>query len=286
VVQRDPQGRETPHDYQHGPELPSRKPLTEPRAGRSDHKPLVSFLFGRQCAGVAVDMPGGHHADYERVNVQAIEYGTNDWQAHRPPDCAKEWPMTARHSGKGPTPGGRNQDEPAENVRLLGCKVERVGSCMASGDSAMRRGAEAESNPSKEPHRLFHFQRGGHAQSAFAASGFLPGSPCTIQGDWKGLLQTPGPRVPVLQLDPILAIDFCLGQNDGVTWRRLQKVPEYLMIVEGAQKRVWKPSLRHFKILRSGAHGLARRFWCEIKRSALSAASKAARNGSFQAEVR
>jgi hypothetical protein len=104
-----------------------------------------------------------------------------------------------------------------------------------------RQGAEAEPNPSKEPHPLFHFQRGGRAQSAFAASGFLPGSPCTIQGDWKGLLQTPGPRVPVLPLDPILAIDFCLGQNDGVTWRRLQNVPEYLMIVEDAQKRVWKP---------------------------------------------
>lgn len=104
-----------------------------------------------------------------------------------------------------------------------------------------RQGYEAQSNPSKEPHPLFHFQRGGHAQSAFAASGFLPGSPCTIRGEWKGLLQTPGPRVPVLPLDPILAIDFCLSQNDGLIWRRLQNVPEYLMIVEDAQKRVWKP---------------------------------------------
>jgi hypothetical protein len=96
-------------------------------------------------------------------------------------------------------------------------------------------------NPSKEPHPLFHFQRGGHAQSAFAANGFLPGSPCTIQGDWKGLLQSVGPRVPVLPLDPVLAIDFCLSQNDGLIWRRLQNVPEYLTIVENAQRRLWKP---------------------------------------------
>ena len=54
-------------------------------------------------------------------------------------------------------------------------------------------------------------------------------------------MQSPGPRVPVLPLDPILAIDFCLSQNDGMVWRRLQNVPEYLMIVEGAQRRLWEP---------------------------------------------
>lgn len=104
-----------------------------------------------------------------------------------------------------------------------------------------RQGDAGEANPSKEPHPLFHFQRGGHAQNDFAAAGFLPGVPCAIQGEWKGLLQSPGPRVPVLPLDPILAIDFCLSQNDGQIWRRLHNLPEYLTIVEDAQKRLWEP---------------------------------------------
>jgi len=104
-----------------------------------------------------------------------------------------------------------------------------------------KEGEAGKVNPSKEPHPLFHFQRGGHAQDAFAASGFLPGTPCAIKGEWRGLLQSPGPRVPVLPLDPILAIDFCLSQNDGLTWRRLQNLPEYMTIVEEAQRRLWEP---------------------------------------------
>ena len=99
----------------------------------------------------------------------------------------------------------------------------------------------AAQNPSKEPHPLFHFQRGGHALNTFASSGFLPGKSCSIQGEWRGLLQSPGPRVPVLPLDPVLAIDFCLSQNDGTVWRRLQNVPEYLTIIEEAQRRLWEP---------------------------------------------
>ncbi|WP_422056489.1 hypothetical protein [Sphingomonas sp.] len=94
---------------------------------------------------------------------------------------------------------------------------------------------------SREPHPLFHFQRGGHAQTAFAAAEFLPGAPCTIQGVWRGLMQSPGPRIPVLPLDPILAIDFCLSQNDGVIWRRLHNIPEYYTVVEDAQERLWRP---------------------------------------------
>lgn len=105
-----------------------------------------------------------------------------------------------------------------------------------------RKNAEDEdSNPSKEPHPLFHFQRGGHALNAFAATGFLPGAPCTVAGEWKGLMQSPGPRVPVLPLDPILAIDFCLSQNDGTTWQKLRNLPEYLSVIEDAQIRLWEP---------------------------------------------
>jgi hypothetical protein len=100
---------------------------------------------------------------------------------------------------------------------------------------------ESSSNPSKEPHPLFHFQRGGHAQDAFAAAGFLPGAPCTIEGIWKGLMQSPGPRVPMLPLDPVLAIDFCLSQNDGLIWRRLRNLPEYLSVIQEAQARLWLP---------------------------------------------
>jgi hypothetical protein len=106
-----------------------------------------------------------------------------------------------------------------------------------------RQGDEAQLNPSREPHPLFHFQRGGHAQREFAASGFLPGNACSLQGEWKGLLQSPGPRLPVLPLDPILALDFCLSQNDGVIWRRLQNLPEYLAIIENSQRRLWIPFL-------------------------------------------
>ncbi len=96
-------------------------------------------------------------------------------------------------------------------------------------------------NPSKEPHPLFHFQRGGHAQDAFAKADFLPADPCTISGVWKGLMQSPGPRIPVIPLDPILAIDFCLSQNDGMIWRRLRNFPEYLDLIESAQTRLWLP---------------------------------------------
>ena len=96
-------------------------------------------------------------------------------------------------------------------------------------------------NPSKEPHPLFHFQRGGHAQDAFTAADFLPAAPCNIAGVWRGLMQSPGPRIPVIPLDPILAIDFCLSQNDGTIWRRLRNFPEYFDLVESAQARLWLP---------------------------------------------
>lgn len=100
---------------------------------------------------------------------------------------------------------------------------------------------ESSSNPSKEPHPLFHFQRGGHALDAFAAADFLPGTPCAIGGQWRGLMQSPGPRIPMLPLDPILAIDFCLSQNDGLIWRRLRNLPEYLNVIQDAQTRLWRP---------------------------------------------
>jgi hypothetical protein len=104
-----------------------------------------------------------------------------------------------------------------------------------------RNAGDPGANPSKEPHPLFHFQRGGHAQAEFSSANFLPGSTAAIEGEWRALLQSPGPRIPMLPLDPVLAIDFCLSQNDGLVWRRLRNRPEYISVIEGAQSRLWQP---------------------------------------------
>jgi len=96
--------------------------------------------------------------------------------------------------------------------------------------------------PPNEPHPQFHFQRGGHAQDRFAAdSEFLPGTTGSIAGAFRGLFQCPGPRMPALPMDPILALDFSIGQADGKVWRRLRNVPEYYEMVERSQRRVWSP---------------------------------------------
>lgn len=103
---------------------------------------------------------------------------------------------------------------------------------------------ENKPKPPKEPHPLFHFQRGGHAQNNFAQKlGFvpgqdLPGRPAEV---WRGLLQSPGPRVPIPPMCPVLAIDFAIGQHDGRVWRRLRNKPEYLNIIRKAQARLWEP---------------------------------------------
>ncbi len=109
----------------------------------------------------------------------------------------------------------------------------------------------------REPHPSFHFQRGGHAQDAFAAQhGFFPaGYPSYENGPLKGLMQYPGPRIPILPFDPTLAIDFCIAQNDGLIWRRLREIPEYFNIVEIAHKRMWQP------FLESPSDRAARRKW-------------------------
>ncbi|WP_342241197.1 hypothetical protein [Inquilinus sp. OTU3971] len=102
-----------------------------------------------------------------------------------------------------------------------------------------------------EPHPFFHFQRGGHAQDAFAnGATFIPSAGAAINGDWRGLFQCPGPRMPALPMDPILAIDFCIGQGDGKVWGRLRNIPEYFDLIERAQKRLWQP---FFKALREPA---------------------------------
>jgi hypothetical protein len=96
----------------------------------------------------------------------------------------------------------------------------------------------------KEPHPHFHFQRGGHAQDSFAAlDGFVPGKalPSREAESWRGLLQSPGPRIPLPPMCPILAIDFAIGQHNGLVWRRLRAIPEYQRVVQNAQIRLWTP---------------------------------------------
>jgi hypothetical protein len=104
-------------------------------------------------------------------------------------------------------------------------------------------GAEGDAPEAREPHPFFHFQRGGHAQNRFAEQdGFVPRAQTSLgQGDWKALMQYPGPRVPSLPFDPILALDYCIGQNDGPLWQRLHRFPEYRNLVKKCQEELWLP---------------------------------------------
>lgn len=98
-----------------------------------------------------------------------------------------------------------------------------------------------EGNLPKESHPLFHFQRGGHAQDAFAGvPGFAPGPDLKITGfEWRGLMQNPGPRIPVVPMCPSAAINFALAQHDGVVWRKLMNDPEYSNVIDRCQNRLW-----------------------------------------------
>lgn len=101
----------------------------------------------------------------------------------------------------------------------------------------------SKSSEGREPHPSFHFQRGGHAQDAFAGmAGFVPNMHTDLgAGSWRSLMQYPGPRIASLPFDPILAIDFCIAQHDGPLWKRLRNTPEYFSVIEEAQGRLWKP---------------------------------------------
>ena len=95
-----------------------------------------------------------------------------------------------------------------------------------------------------EPHPYFHFQRGGHAQDHFCNDhGYVPNNQMPdVQGVlWRGLMQSPGPRIPIAPHCPILAIDFAIAQHDGETWRRLRASSSYLTLIRRAQERLWGP---------------------------------------------
>lgn len=101
----------------------------------------------------------------------------------------------------------------------------------------------AESAP-REPHPLFHFQRGGHAQDHFSADPlFVPGQalPISSGGLWRGLMQSPSPRLAIPPMCPILMIDFAIAQHNGLIWQRLRSQSEYARVVAFAQERLWVP---------------------------------------------
>lgn len=101
-----------------------------------------------------------------------------------------------------------------------------------------------ERDKSNEVHPLIHFQRGGHSQVDFCKQPFfVPGAKLPKnEGDyWRALLQSPGPRIPCPPMCPILAIDFVIGQHDGILWRRLRQSPEYSAIIRESQERLWDP---------------------------------------------
>lgn len=103
----------------------------------------------------------------------------------------------------------------------------------------------ADEGRHREPHPLFHFQRGGHAQDHFANNPwFVPGDSLPDSGEiWRGLMQSPSPRLPMLPMCPLLMIDFAISQHDGTIWRSLRGRGDYVRLVFDAQRRLWSPIL-------------------------------------------
>jgi hypothetical protein len=96
----------------------------------------------------------------------------------------------------------------------------------------------------REPHPPYHFQRGGHAQDAFAQQAeYVPGPSLAGKAttSWFASLQCVGPRMLTPPMCPILAIDYTISQHDGPLWRKLRSEPEYISWVKSAQERLWAP---------------------------------------------
>lgn len=113
----------------------------------------------------------------------------------------------------------------------------------ADVDYVPKKGSKQASKEAREPHPSFHFQRGGHAQDEFVTkAGFVPSANTGLGGgEWKALMQYPGPRIPMLPFDPVLAIDFCVAQNNGPLWKQLRSQPEYFSLIKATQTELWKP---------------------------------------------
>lgn len=146
---------------------------------------------------------------------------------------------------------GENIDEdliPARSdfqVCVRGCAIYEKSTVELEDHWRVDTHVHTDGPPPWEPHSIVHFQRGGHAQDAFASGAqFIPGHalPQNAQGaSWLSLLQSPGPRVPFPPYCPVLAIDYTIGQHDGPLFRQLRNLPEYARIVRRAQQRLWLP---------------------------------------------
>jgi hypothetical protein len=119
-----------------------------------------------------------------------------------------------------------------------------------------RRKRTPGTKPPKEPHPYYHYQRGGRAQDDFTNRPyFVPGPSLPATQNWKALAHSPSPRVPIPPMCPILAVDFSIGEHNGLIWRRLRGTPEYANFVRAAQQRLWGP---FFEALNNEKQ---RRFW-------------------------
>ena len=128
-------------------------------------------------------------------------------------------------------------------VRVTGDAI--YAQCLVELEDHWRVDTHDFSGTPREPHPLIHFQRGGHAQDAWAGNvNYVPGPALPQQAGgavWQALLQSPGPRVPFPPLCPILAIDYVISQHDGAIWLKLRNTPEYRELISTAQARLWIP---------------------------------------------
>ena len=143
--------------------------------------------------------------------------------------------------------GPRFDQDKLPAVTELQVRVEGLADyehCVVQLEDHWRVDTHAFKETPREPHPLIHFQRGGYEQDAWARRpNYVPGRalPALSSNYWDGLLQSPGPRIPMPPLCPMLAIDFVIAQHDGTIWGRLRDNPEYRQLIRASQRRLWDP---------------------------------------------
>jgi hypothetical protein len=88
-----------------------------------------------------------------------------------------------------------------------------------------------ENDGDGEAHPLYHFQHGGKAVEP-------------VYGMFGMSLFLPAPRLPFPPMDAILSIDFVISNFCGEAWRNLRNDTEYLRLLRGAQKQLWRPYMQ------------------------------------------
>lgn len=84
-------------------------------------------------------------------------------------------------------------------------------------------------NAPEAAHPLYHFQSGGR---------HIWGYPDDTFGN---IMFVEGPRIAHPPMDGILAIDFVLSNYFGKKWKNLFQDKDYLNLIGGMQKKIWKP---------------------------------------------